>query len=365
METKFATIEVDIVREDLPAIRKHSPVKVGYDVWLLFRNIPRLFDLLGGPGPLDLFGRQELDELYFSWNPFDFWKVMWNAISLMNSVFLVFQDLIFLTAVTLLFSPLALLAPLAMFAAIPVLLLSLFRTTVNPSSKRNTFPNEKWFMLNGPVTWWWHLQNGRRAERLFKRPITLIHKRTKGFILDILGSLIGRSYDFESEAVMVTRQAIKNALLDGNTHKVVLLAHSTGAVTASVVVDLLLKDGEIGDRQLHKLEIYTFGSAADEMKGGFLDTRRIPHIEHYINSHDFVAQTGVNHYKRLNRANYAGNIFKAYKKGHLFNQHYSHLLEKKAYTSRNGIKSRLYEYLKGGIPSSELMGKFEMAFGSQ
>jgi hypothetical protein len=360
METKFATIEVDLIREDVPAIRKHSPVKVGYDVFLLLKNVPFLFDLLGGPGPLSVLGKHELDELYFSWNPFDFWKVMWNTISLANSFFLVFQDVIFLSAIALFLSPLAFLAPFLMMAAIPLVLLSVIRTSVSQSPRRNTYPNEKWFMLNGPVTWWWHLQNGRRAERLFKRPVTLIHKRTRGFILDILGSVIGRSYDSESDAVLVTKQTIKTALLDSNLNKVVVLAHSTGAVTASVVVDLLLKDNDITDRQLHKLEIYTFGSAADEMKGGLLDTRRIPHIEHFINSHDYVAQTGINHYKRLNRAHYHGTIFKAYHKGHLFNQHYSHLLEKQAYTNRRGANCRLYEYLKGGIPTSEILGKIEI-----
>jgi hypothetical protein len=355
METKMASIEVDIIRDDLPPIRKNSAVKIGYDVWLLFKKLPYLFDVFGGPGPLSVLGRHELDEFYFSMNPFDLWKMARNLIAFTMNVFLAFQDVLFLLGLFCLFSPFALLAPFLFISTLPLILYSSSATYVVESSKKNTYPNEKWFLLNGISTpLWWHAQNGRRAERMFKRPVNLIHKRSKGVLLDMLGCMINRSYNTVSEPVLATKHAIKEALLNDNHRKVVLLAHCSGGVVASIVVDLLLKDKDLSDRKLHKLEIYTFGSAADEMKGGFVSSRRLSHIEHYINSHDYVAQTGITEYKRLNQAHYSGLIFKAYQKGHFFNQHYSHLLERRAYTNRRGAKSRLYDYLRGGTPSDKV-----------
>ncbi len=103
------------------------------------------------------------------------------------------------------------------------------------------------------------------------------------------------------------------------------------------------------DRGLLKnLEIYTFAAAADEMLADDLLSRRakhcVPYYEHFANGQDFVARFGVISCKEA----VAGPLFvKENRKSHLLNSHYLESFEKREYC---GGKSRLFQYVGGGVP---------------
>ena len=110
-----------------------------------------------------------------------------------------------------------------------------------------------------------------------------------------------------------------------------------------MVLDWLLAD--VPEETLRKLEIYSFGCAANHFnnpvrsnrdKAGMLeslwsgkrdekDERVIRHIEHYANSDDFVSVWGVLNFadsKGHKDNRFVGRLFKRDGSGHQFNQHY-------------------------------------------
>lgn len=84
---------------------------------------------------------------------------------------------------------------------------------------------------------------------------------------------------------------------------------------------------------INKLEIYTFGSAANHFNNPIKhrnqeaasSSHRIPkavrHIEHYTNDGEFVARWGALHFAQIENR-YMGRIFVRPGTGHLLNQHY-------------------------------------------
>jgi hypothetical protein len=139
---------------------------------------------------------------------------------------------------------------------------------------------------------------------------------------------------------------IKNALYTPGIKRVVLILHSQGAIEGGMILDWLLN--EVPHDLLKRLEVYTFGNAANHFNNPFRDhissitastsaerretpttspARAIAHIEHYANSEDFVSRWGVLHFTRKmpkdrleNR--FMGRVFERPGKGHQFNQHY-------------------------------------------
>jgi hypothetical protein len=117
---------------------------------------------------------------------------------------------------------------------------------------------------------------------------------------------------------------------------VVLLLHSQGGIEGGLVMDWLLD--ELPQDMLSKLEIFTFGSAAnhfnaprwtklerpDPVPANDLVHRyenSIGYIEHYANAADIVALGGVLHFVNIpNR--FMGRLFVRPSSGHLLNQHY-------------------------------------------
>jgi len=296
-----------------------------------------------------MFGGHELDELYFSMNPFDAKKTLLNLWSMFMNVLFIQQGLALMLFIATLFSPLFLLAPFVAIFCLPLFLYSMIGPTIIQSKKKNHYSSEKWFLINGTMgSNWWVAQNGRRVEEIFGRPVNLIRNKSFGFLLDLLGLAFGRTYNTNTASVQLTTKTLKEALTHHHLQKVVLLAHSTGAAVSSLAIQKLLKDPEITDQQIRKLEVYTFGCAADDFIKDISNSRGIAHLEHFINTHDFMAQIGVLEYKYFNSANYAGTVFYSYNKGHFFNQHYSHLLEKRQYKNVINRDSKLYSYLKGG-----------------
>lgn len=107
-----------------------------------------------------------------------------------------------------------------------------------------------------------------------------------------------------------------------------------------MIIDWLL--AELPQDTLLKLEIYSFGSAANHFNNPNRNVRQlleeisphdfavtyhgpssrcIPYIEHYANSGDFVSLWGVLNFARVPHR-YMGALFIRSGSGHLFNQHY-------------------------------------------
>jgi hypothetical protein len=228
--------------------------------------------------------------------------------------------------------------------------------------KENVFANEKWFFVNGIATDPTMLQmNGAYLHELFGRPIELINNPTDGVLVDLIESVFGRTFDFSSTPALYTKTRVDNALASDEYDRVVLLAHSQGAIVASNVVRDLVQEYQNNGRRLdlEKLEVYTFGSAADEIDAdGELsrqNDRLVPYIEHYANTGDVIAQLGV--LQKINPANRKemdGRIYTVDKPGHLFNAHYlSDIAQKRYVHPALPMESRLYGYLEGNIPNDK------------
>lgn len=104
-----------------------------------------------------------------------------------------------------------------------------------------------------------------------------------------------------------------------------MILHSQGGIEGGLVIDWLLD--ELPQDLLHKLEVYTFGNAANHFNNPRQSStcqpivRSIRHIEHYANSQDAVAYLGVLHFTNVpNR--YLGRLFIRPGSGHMMNQHY-------------------------------------------
>ena len=236
-----------------------------------------------------------------------------------------------------------------------------FRGTLGalPEEGESTFRNEKWFFVNGIATNSTMLQmNGAYLYELFRRPIELINNPTDGIVIDLIESLFGRTFDFSSTPALYTRLRVEDALLSEGYDRVVLLAHSQGAIVASNVVRDLVEAVRSKSRtyDLRKLEVYTFGSAADEIDAdddlSRSHNRLVPYIEHFANREDLIAKMGI--LQKENPANQKemdGQIYTVDKSGHLFNAHYLPDIAQKGYINKErGTRSRLYGYLGGKTP---------------
>lgn len=129
---------------------------------------------------------------------------------------------------------------------------------------------------------------------------------------------------------------IKEALLNRNCDKVVLILHSQGGIEGGLIIDWLLD--ELPQDLLHQLEVYTFGNAANHFNNPRCSCRprretseaskahqsvihSVGHIEHYANSRDPITWLGVLRFANIpNR--YMGRLFVRPGSGHLMNQHY-------------------------------------------
>ena len=207
-------------------------------------------------------------------------------------------------------------------------------------------PAERWIFLNGIQCGHHALQeNVNRLSLLFGRSILGIHNTTYGLTTDLLECLIQRDLSYNTLSVRIAYDHIKAALASPEAKRVILIAHSQGGIVASLVLDGLFTDVPLSE--LSKLEVYTFGSAANHFNNPFKrssssqnDSNRIPitntgngqelrdryieHIEHYCNSKDMVTRWGVLHSASAIQSNrFSGSIFvREGGTGHMLNQHY-------------------------------------------
>lgn len=107
----------------------------------------------------------------------------------------------------------------------------------------------------------WFKNNLNRLALTFKRPILGIHNQTSGVIFDVVECLIQRNFNYATGDVRITYRLLKEVLYDPAKSKVVLILHSQGGIEGGLVLDWLLQ--EMPQDLLAKLEVYTFGNAAN------------------------------------------------------------------------------------------------------
>jgi len=103
--------------------------------------------------------------------------------------------------------------------------------------------------------------NLNRLALTFKRPVLGVHNKTAGIIFDVVECLVQRNLGFATTDVRVCYRIIKEKLYNLQYSKVIFVLHSQGAIEGSLVLDWLLQ--ELPQDLLSKLEVYTFGNAAN------------------------------------------------------------------------------------------------------
>ncbi|KAL4934093.1 uncharacterized protein BDV17DRAFT_296882 [Aspergillus undulatus] len=272
------------------------------------------------------------NELYLSWN---------NIGNLLFQLILSLMQLLFLLSIPICF---ALMVPLSWVCIyIGCCLLankalcdqflnkgSELLVSEYPPQQPPELENEHWVFINGIACGrTWMQQNIDRLGHTFGRKVTGVHNPSTGLVFDIIQCLIQRDFSYATQDVRDGYAHLRAALLNPDYTKVVLIAHSQGAIESGLIVDWLLD--EIHQGCLRKLEIYTFGNAANHFNNPFRSTpdpqfgatnnSTILHIEHYVNSKDFVGRWGVLNFADIpNR--FMGRVFVREGSGHMFNQHY-------------------------------------------
>ncbi|KAF1999458.1 hypothetical protein P154DRAFT_546248 [Amniculicola lignicola CBS 123094] len=211
------------------------------------------------------------------------------------------------------------------------------KSKVNIGDEGEDNEDECWIFLNGVATGkHWLQANIDRLSLTFRRPVIGVHNRTYGIIFDLIQCIIERNFVYPTLDIRNSYLLIKERLLQDHHKKVILLLHSQGGIEGGMILDWLLS--ELPHDTLQKLEIYTFGSAANHfnnphrtssaMKASQTETipaprndKAVRHIEHYASDTDFVARWGVLAFHHT-RNRYMGRIFIRSGMGHLLNQHY-------------------------------------------
>lgn len=103
--------------------------------------------------------------------------------------------------------------------------------------------------------------NLNRLALTFKRPILGIHNQTSGIIFDVFECLIQRNFGYATYDVRMAYGIIKKLLYDPKFSKIVFILHSQGGIEGGLVLDWLLQ--ELPQDLLQKIEVYTFGNAAN------------------------------------------------------------------------------------------------------
>ncbi|EJT68656.1 hypothetical protein GGTG_13772 [Gaeumannomyces tritici R3-111a-1] len=257
-----------------------------------------------------------------------------------------------------------------------------YLSTEKYAPKLEQHAHEQWIYLNGVAAGTHWLQNNLdRLALTFKRPILGIHNKTDGILFDVIECLVQRTFGYATGDVRLCYRIVKEKLYDPRFSKVILILHSQGGIEGGMVLDWLLQ--ELPQDLLAKLEVYTFGNAAnhfnnphrhigsEESTGPGLSTsasnqtpatsgtngvtngdhgtarvarltreasssqpsavsdRVIGHVEHFAHTTDFVALWGVLHFATSAVASpsmprFIGRVFarSSERGGHQFCHHY-------------------------------------------
>eukprot|EP00026_Physarum_polycephalum_P007930 Phypoly_transcript_08002.p1 GENE.Phypoly_transcript_08002~~Phypoly_transcript_08002.p1 ORF type:complete len:492 (+),score=107.49 Phypoly_transcript_08002:50-1525(+) len=206
---------------------------------------------------------------------------------------------------------------------------------------RTARAKERWVFVNGMCVDN-NLGNGNATQlsKLFNRQVGFFHNPTQGLLFDFFECMVGRTFNFQTPVSRQLTACLTSALENEAFEKVVLVVHSQGAIIASNAIELLIKK----QVPLRKLEVFTFGSAADEFMQVYDESTKksYPYYEHYANEYDYVAQIGIFHW------HVPGSVYTASRDGHFFGDHYLPSFQKrefKLYCGARNAKSKLYSYL--------------------
>ncbi|KAI6824418.1 hypothetical protein KC332_g9188 [Hortaea werneckii] len=327
MAISFKPSQQGSSHDPVPLAWTANPIRLLFsDMVLGFRKLPYIFGILSLQP-----SRHPLDELY----P---WSVK-NMVTLAIHLFLIVYQLAFLASIPvwiILHGPaLWFIVYCASVLGVNTLICGLLNGPAYLDSKIDIpYPKshnkERWIFLNGvAVGSHWLQANIDRLALTFRRPVRGVHNPTAGIVFDLAQCLLERNFSYSTDDVRVAYKQIKDALVDSNYDKIVLILHSQGGIQGSLIVPQTL---------LSQLEIYTFGNAANHFNNPHWDLRTylsninaetqrdhtvksIGHIEHYAHNGDFVAQWGILNFTNVpNR--FMGRVFERPGDGHLLNQHY-------------------------------------------
>lgn len=195
--------------------------------------------------------------------------------------------------------------------------------------------DEEWFFVNGVTTSKdMAIRNAQCLSKLFQRAFRVVHNPTHGLIPDLAECAFARTFDMDCAVTKDLHAEVYTALVKGK--KVKVIGHSQGGIIVSRLLRLLKAVEPIAAPDFFtNLEVYTFGSGADE------DVRVAgAYQEHFANTDDFVARIGVIHVQPK-----SGTLYRRNEIGHLLNRDY---LEHFAGGHFCGKKSKLYRMLRGG-----------------
>ncbi|PBP17331.1 hypothetical protein BUE80_DR011899 [Diplocarpon rosae] len=135
--------------------------------------------------------------------------------------------------------------------------------------------HEQWIFLNGvAVGRNWLQNNVDRLALTFGRPVLGVHNKTNGIVFDVLQCLIQRNFTYATQDVRDCYQIVKSTLYQPHLTKVIFILHSQGGIEGGLIIDWLLQ--EVPQDLLAKLEVYTFGNAANHFNN--------PHL-HLLSQH--------------------------------------------------------------------------------
>jgi len=206
----------------------------------------------------------------------------------------------------------------------------------------NNCNKERWIFVNGMC-----LDNnlgGTNAiqlAKLFRRQVGFFHNPTQGLLFDLFECMVGRTFSFQTPVSTRLAKCMSRYMLNDQYSRVVVICHSQGGIITSAAIDLLISRKVTG---LDKVEVFTFGSAADTFTQ-VTDANtgiKYPFYEHYANEGDYIAKIGTLHF------DLPGNVFSLNREGHFLGEHYLPDFRQglyKIYSGPSSAKSRLYSYV--------------------
>jgi len=229
---------------------------------------------------------------------------------------------------------------------------SLITSVGKEFGENNETFKETWMQVNGVCTdREFQGSVGEIIAELFQRDIMLFWNPTQGMLFDLIECMMGRTFNGLTTIGQELAKSLEIELKRKEKSKVVLLAHSQGAIIASNAISTLVDRKVL---ELEKLEVYTFGSAADSFRQMEIETsdgkKKVPLYEHFANHGDLIAQIGVLHWMFTkysgSRYNYPGRLFVSSKSGHLLGEHYLKNLRERQYNPTLSQDSKDIEDLR-------------------
>ncbi|GAB0492339.1 hypothetical protein MMPV_003601 [Pyropia vietnamensis] len=166
---------------------------------------------------------------------------------------------------------------------------------VKPAVPAVVGPDETWLFVNGIVeTRAMARATADRISNLTDRKVTVMYNGSLGMGMDLAECLLGRTLDTSSRPSENLANRVEEQLRLGRV--VVLLGHSQGGIIVSNAVRILVARAQVNEavrESLRRLEVYTFASAADEMRSTVTaDGTLAPFAEHFGAEWDVVSRLG-------------------------------------------------------------------------